>query len=194
MGEELLARVGIELADPNRSPETYAELIRIARRLDKSGLQSIGLWPAGKSAAVPPLAIQLGSALADLCHGTVAVIDANVYFPALPVAEESRAEEGPIFTTRWLHGSVALIVPRWVGEVGAGVPQLRETIERNRDAFAHLLVDLTGFDYIGDHGNAIALLEGVAIVGRAGKTHERELLERHLQIPPERNLGVILVG
>ncbi len=193
---DLLTELGIELADESRDPKLYAELIRIARRIDKSGRQVIGFWPASSTVSVPPLAIQLGRALADLSRGTAAFIDANVFRPGLPVAGEAAADEGSdsIFVTRWLRGSLALVVPKWIGEVGAGVPQLAWIIQDNREVFAHMLVDLTGFDAIGDHRNAIELLDGVITVGRAGQTRDRDLLQLHFQIPEDRNLGVVLVG
>ena len=57
-----------------------------------------------------------------------------------------------------------------------------------------VLVDLTGFDLIGEHGSAAACMDAVALVGRAHKTHEKQLIELSRLMPQDRFLGVVLVG
>jgi hypothetical protein len=74
------------------------------------------------------------------------------------------------------------------------VPQLQAIIEGTRDRYAFMLVDLTGFDQIGDHLNAVELLDGVVLVARAGRTREKDLLRLQNQVPEAKNLGVVLVG
>ena len=193
---EWLARLGIELFDPDVDAAAHAECVRIARRLDKTGCQTIGLWPAADDVAIPPLAIQLGLALTQLTSGTAAVIDANVHRPGLALHHHQRqpSDDASIFETRWIRGSLALVVPKWIGESGAGVPQLEAMINANAHAFGHMLVDLTGFDQLGDHLNAIELLDGVVMVARAARTREFELLKQNRQLAARRNLGVVLVG
>ena len=81
--EDRLAAIGIPRLDPEQSPDLYAELFRIARRVRESERTLVGLMPIGPDVAVPPLAVELGFALADACEGAVAVVDANTRWPAL---------------------------------------------------------------------------------------------------------------
>ncbi|MCA9665019.1 MAG: hypothetical protein KC503_05500 [Myxococcales bacterium] len=183
-----------DLIDGDANPSLYAECIRIARALRDSGAKTIGFWPAAANVAVPPLAIQLAMALSQLVRAKVAFIDANVFMPALPVTGGADDASGSIFDIKYIHDHLALVIPKWVGEVGAGVPQLKAMIASNRERFRYMLVDLTGFDEIGDQLNAVDLLDGTVIVGLAGKTRETELLRVQFQLPEDRNLGVVLVG
>jgi hypothetical protein len=194
--DERLRRIGIEVIDADVDPRVHTECVRIARRLRLSGRRVFGLWPSGADVAVPPLAIQLGVALVELSGATVAYVDANVRRPAVSELVAGRPRDGDetIFATRWLRGSLALLTPTEAGDAGAGVPQLRRVIERGTELFAHVLVDLTGFDQFGDHLSAVDLVEGVLLVGRAGRTREKELLRLAWQLAPEQNLGVLLVG
>jgi hypothetical protein len=97
-----------------------------------------------------------------------------------------------MFATRWLHGQLALLTPPRVGEAGAGVPQLARVIQHSAELFAHVLVDLTGFKKLGEHLAAIDMVDAVVVVARAGRTTEHELLRVNHELPPHRNLGVIL--
>jgi hypothetical protein len=57
-----------------------------------------------------------------------------------------------------------------------------------------MLVDLTGFELIGEHASAAACMDAVVLVGRAHYTRERELLDLAQLVPAGRMLGVVLVG
>jgi hypothetical protein len=74
------------------------------------------------------------------------------------------------------------------------VPQLARVLLEGSDLFAHVLVDLTGFELLGEHASAGACMDAVAVVGRAHKTRERELIELARLMPHGRFLGVLLVG
>jgi hypothetical protein len=99
-----------------------------------------------------------------------------------------------VFTTRWLRGSLALLSPPRVERAGEVVPQLARALLDGADLFGHVLVDLTGFELLGEHGSAAACMDAVALVGRAHHTRERELLELAQLMPQGRFLGVLLVG
>ncbi len=195
-----LQAIGIQIIDDDQEPAVRAECSRIARQLENLGVKIIGLLPATPDVAVPALAVQLGRAIVDLTGTTVAVIDANVHWPGLsaisspPVATTAAAKAGDdrIFATHWLRGSLALLTPPRAGVAGAGLPELQRVIQHGHELFAHLVVDLTGFDRLGEHLAAVALLEGVFIVGRAGKTREKDLLRWQQELPD--HLGVLLIG
>lgn len=193
-----LEALGIELIDSMRSPAIYAQCIHIAKRLRETGRQVIGLWPANDEVGVPALAVQVGLALADLAASTVAFVDANVRWPAAQALIDrndlvSSTEDEGEFTTLWLRGMVALLIPRTIGAAGEGLARLRETVEGGRSLFGYMLVDMTGFDVLGDHLNVMELLDGVAIVAAARRSTDEDILDLAVQIEPGRLLGAILV-
>ncbi len=180
----------------SEDPLLRAECIRIARRIVTQGRRRVGLWPASSAVAAPPLAVQLGAALADLTGTPVAFVDANLRWPAaseLSARGEQGAEDA-FFATFWLHPSLALLVPKRVGEAGSGAPQLQLLIARSQEIFPYLLIDLTGFDRLGEHHEALELVDATVIVGRARRTTEHDLLTLRYQLSAQKTLGVVLVG
>ena len=99
-----------------------------------------------------------------------------------------------VYSTRWLRGSLALLSPPGVERAGEVVPQLARVLLDGVDLFAHVLFDLTGFELLGEHASAAACMDAVALVGRAHKTREHELIELANVMPVGRFLGVMLVG
>lgn len=189
--DELIASIGLSVDDP----AVRAEATRIARRLTATGARAIGFVPADDQVAVPPLAIQIGLALCDLTGATIAVVDANVRYPGLSgLADTSDLETDAVFATRWLRGSLALLTPPRVERAGEVVPRLANLLIESVDLFAHVLVDLTGFDLIGEHGSAAACMDGVIMVGRAHVTREGQLAALRRLMPQGRFLGVLLAG
>ena len=158
--------------------------------------------PSDDRVAVPPIAIHIGLALCNLTGGTVAVVDANVRYPALAALASGLGQGRPqtddddqsVFATRWLRGSLALLTPPRVERAGEVVPQLARVLLQGSDLFAHVLVDLTGFELLGEHASAAACMDAVALVGRTHRSRERELVELAQLMPPGRFLGVLLVG
>ena len=197
MGDEeaILASIGLKVAGEDLS-QLRAACTRIARRLHKGGTKVVGFVPVDTKVAVPPLLIHLGLALCDLTGATIAVVDANVRYPGLSVlAQGQNVDHGEsVFSTRWLRGSLALLTPPRVERSGEVVPQLARALLDGADLFAHVLVDLTGFDLIGEHGSAAACMDAVALVGRAHKTRDKQLIELSRLMPEDRFLGVVLVG
>ena len=146
---------------------------------------------------MPPLLIHLGLALCDLTGATVAVVDANVRYPGPRRRSRSGQptdHDDSVFSTRWLRGSLALLSPPRVERAGEVVPQLARVLLDGSDLFAHVLVDLTGFELLGEHASAAACMDAVALVGRAHHTREQELVELAQLMPHGRFLGVLLVG
>jgi hypothetical protein len=190
--DAVLASLGIEV---DRG-ELRAACARVARRLHAERIRVVGFVPAGDQVAVPPVLIQLGIALNELTGATIAVVDANVRYPglgALNAGKQTDSDES-VFSTRWLRGSLALLSPPHVERAGEVVPQLARVLLDGSDLFAHVLVDLTGFELLGEHASAAACMDAVALVGRAHQTRERELAELAQLMPRGRFLGVLLVG
>ncbi|HLL25659.1 MAG TPA: hypothetical protein VK427_26160 [Kofleriaceae bacterium] len=187
--------LGIAVGD-DRSGELKAACARIARRIHAEKLRVVGFVPSDDRVAVPPVLVQLGLALVDLTGATVAVIDANVRYPGLPELNHGKETDTDetVFSTSWLRGSLALLSPPRAERAGEVVPQLARVLIEGADLFAHVLVDLTGFELLGEHGSAAACCDAVALVSRAHTTRERELLELAQLMPAERFMGVLLVG
>ena len=193
--DAILASLGFKLEGPAYGL-VQAAAARIARRIHDDRFRVVGFVPSDDKVAVPPLIIQLGLALCDLTGATVAVVDANVRYPGLAsVARGQRADrDDSVFSTRWLRGSLALLSPPHVERAGEVVPQLARVLLDGADLFAHVLVDLTGFELLGEHASAAACMDAVALVGRAHRTTEQELVALAQMMPVGRFLGVLLIG
>jgi hypothetical protein len=176
--------------------ELKAACARVARRIRDEGVRVVGFVPAEDRVAVPPILIQLGIALVELTGATIAVVDANVRYPGLGAINRGKETDSDdsVFSTRWLHGSLALLSAPNVESAGQVVPQLARVLLDGSDLFAHVLVDLTGFELLGEHGSAAACMDAVALIGRAHHTRENDLLDLAPFMPPGRFLGVLLVG
>ncbi|HEY1551254.1 MAG TPA: hypothetical protein VGG28_25675 [Kofleriaceae bacterium] len=195
MGDDVLAQIGIRL-EHDQVGELQAACARIARKIHGDQLRVVGFVPSDDSVAVPPVAIHLGLALCNLTGATIGVVDANVRYPALAqLSNGQQVDHGDsVFATRWLRGSLALLTPPRVEQAGEVVPQLARVLLESADLFAHVLVDLTGFELLGEHASAAACMDGVALVSRAHRSRERELVELAQLMPHGRFLGVLLVG
>jgi hypothetical protein len=193
--EAILASIGVRVSGEDLD-EVRAACTRIGRRLHKAGTKVVGFVPSDDQIAVPPLLIHLGLALCDLTGATIGVVDANVRYPGLSaIARGHRPDhDDSVFSTRWLRGSLALLTPPRVEQAGEVVPQLARVLLEGSDLFAHVLVDLTGFDLLGEHGSAAACMDAVALVGRRNRTRETLLRQLAALMPPDRFLGVVLVG
>ncbi|MBA3540464.1 MAG: hypothetical protein H0T79_12715 [Deltaproteobacteria bacterium] len=193
--DAILASLGIAIRG-DALGDVRAACARIARRIHADKIRVVGFVPSDDKVAVPPLTIQLGLALCDLTGATVAVVDANVRYPGLAALNRGQAtdHDDSVFSTRWLRGSLALLSPPRVERAGEVVPQLARVLLDGADLFAHVLVDLTGFELLGEHASAAACMDAVALVGRAHKTREQELVQLAQLMPAGRFLGVLLVG
>jgi hypothetical protein len=159
----------------------------VAQRIVRDRRHIVGFVPSSDTVGVSAVMVQLGLALCDLTGATVAVVDPL----CTAFGSAARFTDGP--RVRWLHGSLALITAPRVERAGEVVPQLARMLERS-DLFAHVLVDLTGFERLGDHATVAACMDGVALVGKAHHSREQELVELARSMPRDRFLGVLLVG
>jgi hypothetical protein len=190
-----LDALGIKLDDRDLDA-LRVDVIPVARRIARAGKKIVGLLPASIDIGVTAVGVQLGLALIEVAHATIAYVDANVRWPAIAqIAVGTRPDDDEsMFATRWLRGSLALLTPPRVGEAGAGVPQLARVIQHSVELFAHVVVDLTGFKKLGEHLAAIEMMDAVLVVARAGRTREDELLKLNHELPPRLNLGVLLAN
>jgi hypothetical protein len=194
--DAVLESIGMRLDGP-RMGDVQAACARIARRIHSERLRVVGFVPSNDRVAVPPVIIHLGLALCDMTGATVGVVDANVRYPGLAhiAKDEERANSDQgVYRTRWLRGSLALLSPPRVERAGEVVPQLSRVLLEGADLFAHVLVDLTGFELLGEHAAAASGMDAVAIVGEAHHSREQELVELARLMPRGRFLGVLLVG
>jgi hypothetical protein len=198
--EARLEALGIDVVSEVENPAIYAEFIEIGRHIAACSVQTIGLWPANPTIGIPALAVHIGLALADITSSTVAFVDANVRYPAarqLLKRRELKAstkDDELDFTTLWLRGMLAVLIPQVLGSAGEGLARLKATLEEGRSLFGHMLVDLTGFEHIGDHLSAMELLDGVSIVAIPKRTRVERLLEMQHEIGPQKLMGCILTG
>jgi hypothetical protein len=193
--DDVLASIGMRLEGPQMG-DVQAACARIARRIHADRLRVVGFVPSNDRVAVPPVIVHLGLALCDLTGATVAVVDANVRYPALAQVPKGDHLDhgGSVFSTRWLRGSLALLSAPRVERAGEVVPQLSRVLHEGSDLFAHVLVDLTGFELLGEHAAAAACMDAVAVVGCAHQSREQELVELARLMPRGRFIGVLLVG
>jgi hypothetical protein len=179
--------------------ELRAACTKIARRivaLGRSGeARVLGFVPAGDDVAVPPVLIQLALSLSTLTGSPAAVVDANVRYPGLSALASEAQLSDSVYATRWVIGnSVALLSPHGLGSAGDVVPQLSRVVADGAEIFGHMLVDLTGFELIGEHASAAAGMDAVIVVGRTHRTREQAILALAQVLPADKFLGVLLVG
>lgn len=187
--------MGIHVITDEEDPLVRAECIRMARRIHLGRHKVIGFIPAAGHVAVPPVLIQLGMALTELTGSTIAVVDANVRWPGLAgLVTGPESDAGSVFKTTWVRGSLALLTPPRTEHSGEAVPALARLLSSGCDRFAHVLVDLTGFDQLGEHAGAAACMDAVVLLARAGKSRERDLLTYERAVPVHRFMGVLLIG
>jgi hypothetical protein len=139
------------------------------------------------------VAIQLARALVDVTGSPIAVIDAAGSWPASPALRDEQTSVPSLFATSWLVENLALLTPRSF-DVGGMLRKLEAALRDEAAIFGTLVVDLTGFDRMGEHAAAMAMVDAVIVVALAGHSTEEQLVRWMREIPPEHNLGVLLVG
>lgn len=195
-GDARLHRLGLRIMSAAEAPEVHAGAIRVSKRLHASGARTIGLLPVGVDSAVPGVALQLGASLVDLLGASIALVDTSARWPAfadLPQGPDP-GPGGPPFSIHWLRSSLALLRPRGAPGTSTGVAELEAAASGAGSAFAHLLIDLTGFESLGLHLDAVRLVDRVIVIARASTSTDWALVRMCRQIPAWKDLGVLLVG
>jgi hypothetical protein len=102
--------------------------------------------------------------------------------------------EANSFTPVWLTKRLAVLLPVGPRRAGLELDLLQTTLVEQCGGFPHALVDLTGFEVLGEHLAAYEFMDGVLVVAYAGRTTERQLLDCQRQIQPSKQMGVLLVS
>ncbi len=189
---ERLRKGGIRVAAGEEEPEVRNECVRLARVLRLRACRVVGLVPAGDDVAVPAVALQVGRALADVSGSPVGVIDAHGSWPGARALAAERPDAS-LFASNWLSDNLALLTPRTF-DTGGMLPKLTAALRDEASVFGHLVVDLTGFDRLGEHLAAMETMDGLIVVARKGRTRTTQLERWARDIPAERDIGVLLTG
>jgi hypothetical protein len=165
---------------------------RLARVLRARRVRTLGLVPAGDGVAVPAVAIELARALVHAAAADVAVVDPlGRWTGAERSARDAGAERW--YATEWIADRVAVLSPV-TADAAMAVPLLRAILRDELANYLHLVVDLTGFDRLGERAAASELLDGCAVVARSGQTRQREVARVLAELDERRALGVVLTG
>jgi len=189
--EETLRAAGIELTSGDDWPDLRIECARLARFLHERRARAVGLVPAADDVAVPAVALALGRALADR-SALVGVVDGLGTWPCAHGLTEGAPHDGTLVVTNWLSDNLALLTPS--GDGGPALARLQGIVGDRTAAFKYFVVDLTGFDHLGDQIAAHALLDSVVLVARSGRTRAGRIRRWLRSVPSERGLGVLLTG
>jgi len=189
---DALRSAGIGLAG-DAAPAVRVECARLARRMREQMVNTIGLVPAGDDVAVPAVAVELGRALADKSEAPVAVIDGHRSWACAAALVDGSPADGTFVATSWVTDRLAVLTPRTF-DAATTLGKLYSAIADRGTLFGNVVVDLTGFDHLGEQLAAIELLDGTVIVARSARTTTRQI-QRWLQdIPEWSSLGVLLTG
>jgi hypothetical protein len=190
--QDALRSAGISLEPGDDPPALRAECARLARLVHASGASTLGMAPAGDDVAVAGAAVKVARALASARRRPVLVIDAlGSWGPAASATTETVSDGGAAPT--WLLGDLGVITLHGP-HPSLALPRLKACVARRQGVHATLVVDLTGFDHLGERPAAFALLDAAIVVARAGRTTTRQVREALHDVPEGRALGVLLTG
>jgi hypothetical protein len=164
---------------------------RLARMLKHSSRRRVGLVPASKGTPVLAFMLELSMALNALTQTLVLMLD-----PERSLVPQGTPEGAFVYARSMAPGVVAL-APFAVAPPGAKVENIRILYQfagKRDDSFGHVLVDLTGCARPGELAGAIDLVDGIIVIGRAGKTTSGELQKMVRRLPDELSLGVLLTA
>ncbi len=181
-------------ADPS---ELSPDLLRVARQIHTSGHRVVALMPGSRGLETATLAHRLAVSLARLTGEPVGWLDVSARFRkhAEDIVGSNKIDDDGLFRTATVSG-VLWVAPHHPGTEGTRfqlVSVLLNHVEASQDPkLSTIFVDLTGFFRVGELLGVLPLIDGLIMVARAGKTKKRELVRIHREIPPEKNLGVLV--
>jgi len=175
----------------------------VGREIASSSRRIIGLLPAGPSTEALSVAWPIARAIVLVKGAMVLVIDperkttdrggnATRAKKADPVARSSSASH----MAGQVDRGVVVIAPpdtAQIGAKGAALKALLDFVSAAGDDFQTALVDLTGLALPGELFDALTLVDGIVIVGKAGRVTAAELSRSSSRVPPELAMGIVLV-
>jgi hypothetical protein len=166
-----------------------AECGWLARQLKTSGKRLIGLLPASPRTDVMGLAATVGGALTMIVHDVVILVD-----PDQRSAAGALPTEGAVACS-FASGRLVTVLPVERARDGTRLQAMKALLEfvgTSSDEVSQVLVDLSSFALPGELLGVIGMVEGIVIVGSAGRVTDAELLSASSRVPPEVNMGVVL--
>jgi hypothetical protein len=166
-----------------------AECGWLARQLKTSGRRLVGLLPATKQTDVIGLATSVGAALTLIVHGVVIIADPNQR------SVTSELPKGTAIACAMLGPRLVTLTPTERPSDGGRLQAVKELLEfvgPETEAVTAVLLDLSSFALPGELLGVIGLVDGIVIVGPAGRVTEAELLVASRRVPAEMNMGVVL--
>ncbi len=163
-----------------------AESAWLARSIRGSNKRVVGLLPADRRADVLALATDVGTALALIESALVVIVD--------PQPKQRRGVAGTGFAAAIPSPGLCLLVggAEAKADGAAHVKELVELLHSQPDTWSIALVDLSRFRLPGEYLGVESLLDGIIVVGAAGRVTDRELAAVSRWMPAELNLGVVL--
>lgn len=178
--------------------------VRVAGQLRDSGRRVVGVLPSSDDLTAWPLVLALALAMVKASGKPTVIIDMEQRWPEMVPSLDEEAvtdvlpagDEADLVDRRLLTGRLMLLTPREKVPTGAKVEMLKVMLGALRagGTAAYVFIDLTGFqDRIGEFLGTMDLVAGVIVAARAGVTREGDLTRVHRELPPEKNLGVLLL-
>jgi hypothetical protein len=179
------------------SDDLNTDAVRVARQLHMAGRRVVGCLPASHGLPNHTLVHALALALARPYAATVAWLDLGAAYRSTILPEGEPVDDGSLVSSRWVERRLLWMAPATVPEAGMRYELvamlLDELLLAREEPFDYVLVDLAGFEREGELIETIQHLQGVLVVARVGHTTRAELERVRDVVPPEHNLGVLLL-
>lgn len=182
----------------SQSSRAASELVEVgpecgwlARQLKVANKRRIGLLPASARTDVLPLAEQVGGALRMINDTLVVIID-----PDQRSASSGMPTQGAVACAVHSNGLVSLtpVARPADGLRLEAVKALLAFVGESSEQISAVLVDLSSFARPGELLGVLDLLDGIVVVGAAGRVTEQELVTTSQRVPADINLGVVLTN
>jgi hypothetical protein len=155
--------------------------------VDRPSRQDPDRSPAGR--VVEHLAISLTGFIAS----DVAIVPAWSSWPPPPPPPDEPPEAAGRMTIREIRPRVVEVLPRGCRDGAAAALALEGALRALSEDFAHVLVDLTGYEALGVAPAALGACEAVVLVATVRRARLDTLRALSEQIPKSKHLGAILI-
>ncbi len=166
-----LEALGVPRASAVLSPERFAELRRVARRLHASGKRRVGLLPVDEHTDAARTGVELGLSLAELMRRPIAAVTRCPRLSGLACSQPLEPDHARIHAAP--HLTVILPTPS-VPRRESGT-WLARALPRLCDEHDFVLVDLSAPERDGELLFGLELVEHVVLLIRAGRTQRESL-------------------